>query len=491
MPSAYRHLIVGLSVLLILSGCAELPPQGGGPPPVVHATLPLAHCTEAMDDPDFWVSKLDHPEAVLLTAHAIARLNQQNLRRGLLTDVFSDRLWDYKNEEVDRPEDVNPDGGWDIEKPMLYSPGVVDGYNLYTYLKDETVRIEKRPRWDGRGEPLPPSLFEAWDDNLNLGQLKEDNPLGYGLTKRRSNVRYYPTDVLVAGRRWDHDFDIVQVSSVHAFQPLVILHRSLDRQWYFVVTANCRGWIKAADIAAYCDPKAVARFVASKQKLVITGHKVMAYREPGNTTTAEAFYMGTVCKLLDKNATAYTIALPRRSSHGRLGMEKAFIPRNADVSETFLPYTGGQVIRQAFKLLHHPYSWGGQSEYRDCSQMVKDVFATFGIFLPRNSSAQGRTGGDRKTCSRCTDPTVKTAILQKLTGPALLQFPGHVMLFLGMHDGRPYAIHDIWSYRVYKAPGVDDKVVIGQVVVSDLSLGEGSNRGSLLERLTTINQVRP
>jgi hypothetical protein len=44
---------------------------------------------------------------------------------------------------------------------------------------------------------------------------------------------------------------------------------------------------------------------------------------------------------------------------------------------------------------------------------------------------------------------------------------------------------------VYKAPGVDDKVVIGQVVVSDLSLGEGSNRGSLLERLTTINQVRP
>ncbi len=490
MPVACRHFIVGLGALLVLAGCALLPPQPG-PPEVTRAQWPLAHCTEAMDRPGFWLDKLDQPEAVLLAPQAIARLNQQTRQRGLLTDVFSDRLWDYKNEEVDRPEEVNPDGEWDIEKPMLYSPGVVDGYRLYTYLKDETERIKSRPRWDAQGAPMKASVFKAWDDNLNLGQLKENNPLGYGLTLRRSNVRYYPTDQVVAGRRWDHDFDIVQVSSVRAFQPLVILHHSRDQRWYFVVSPFCRGWIKAKDMAAYCNPKTIADFITAERKLVVTGHKVTAWRELGNTRTAEAFYMGTVCRLLDKNETGYTIALPKRNDRGGLNLEKAFIARGEDVYEDFLPYSRAQIIRQAFKLLHHPYSWGGQREYRDCSQMVMDVFASMGIFLPRNSSAQARVGSSHKACGRELDQEQKIAALQALNGPALLQFPGHIMLFLGMHEGRPYAIHDIWSYRVFKAPGVDDKVVIGQVVVSDLSLGEGSNRGSLLERLTTINRIRP
>lgn len=487
----YHLLYLVVSVLLGLAGCSGPELVKEGPPPKTLATLPLINCLPEMDQPEYWINRYPEPDKLLLTVDEIKMLNQQTYRRGLLTDVFSDRLWDYKYEEVDRPEEVNPDGEWDLEKPLLHSPGVLDGYNLYTNLKDETERIKRRQRWDGDGRPIPISFFHQLDKNLNVRKLKENNPLCYGLTKRRTNVRYYPTEVLITGRRWDTDFDIVQVSAIRALQPVVILHQSRDQNWLFVVTAFCRGWIKSDDLVSYCDPEAIKRFVNQEKKLVITGHAVEVVGQPGNTGTAEKFYMGTACPLIKKEKDYYVVALPERGTHGQLAIKPGYIHRLADVSETYLPYTNRNLLQQAFKLMHQPYSWGGKSEFRDCSQYLKDVYATFGLTLPRNSSVQARVGGKQYTFSRYQRLDIKREHLAQLDRPALLQFPGHIMLYLGTIAEHDYAIHDIWAYRVYRAPKEDDKVVIGKVVVSDLSLGQGSNRGSLLERLTTINPVQP
>lgn len=66
---------------------------------------------------------------------------------------------------------------------------------------------------------------------------------------------------------------------------------------------------------------------------------------------------------------------------------------------------------------------------------------------------------------------------------------GHIMLFLGGIDGRVFAIHSTWAYR--------DRVFfmkrlhrVGRVVVSDLSLGEGGDKGSLLDRLRIITLIQ-
>lgn len=488
-------LIAAIAIGLSLSGCSSIPvtppKTEDGPPPKTMASFPLANCAEEMNTPEFWINQYSDPDKLLLTKEEINKLNQQTYQRGLLTDVFSDQLWDYKYEEVDRPEDVNPDGEWDLEKPMLYSPGVLKGYRLFTNLKDETERIKRRQRWDEDGQVISDDSFKALDKNLNLYKIKEHNPLAYGLTRRRSNVRYYPTDKIMTGRRWDTDFDIVQVSSIRALQPVVILHESQDKQWLFVVTAYCRGWIKADDVAAYCDPVTIKRFLGQRKKLVITGHAVEVYHSPGNTNNAETFYMGTVCPIIRTSKRYYVIGLPKRSEQGTLKYQRAYISRQADVNEGYLPYTTRGLLSQMFKLIHHPYSWGGQSEYRDCSQYMKDVYATFGIILPRNSSVQSRLGNGRKTFSAHLDISKKREKLACLDRPALLQFPGHIMLYLGQIGEHDYAIHNIWAYRVYQSPGKDDKVVIGKTVVSDLSLGEGSNRGSLIERLTVINPIKP
>lgn len=441
-----------------------------------------------MDDPQYWSNKYLFQDQMLLTPEQISALNRQNFNRGLLTDVFSGELWrmpawESAWGELNQAEDSN-------ENPSLPGRGL-QGYTLYTYLKDETERIKRRPRWAEDGQPVPDERFAELDRNLNLYGLRENNPVRYGLTRRRTDVRYYPTDQVIAGQRWETDFDIVQVSSVPAFQPVAILHTSQDQEWVFAVTAYCRGWIKRCDVVEGCAPSVLRAFSQPSQFVVVTGHAVEALEAPGNTAVAERLYLGTVCPLLERTEAYYVLALPGSVSAGQPKIRKAYLPRSADVSESFLAFTPRTLWQLVFKLLHQPYSWGGRGEYRDCSQLIMDVFAAMGLNLPRNSSAQSLVGVQRLSMPAGLSAEERSRQLDRLNQPALLQFPGHIMLYLGRDNGRHYVIHDIWSFRRGQVSGKDRKVIIGQVVVSDLSLGEGSSKGSLLERITTVNLLQP
>ena len=57
-----------------------------------------------------------------------------------------------------------------------------------------------------------------------------------------------------------------------------------------------------------------------------------------------------------------------------------------------------------------------------------------------------------------------------------------------MVQDRPYAIHAVWAYRK-SGRGADDVCVLNKVVVSELTLGEGSRRGSLLDRLSAVRII--
>lgn len=480
-----------LLVFVALSaGCAMLPSKDG-PPPRYEATYPLANCYAEMESHDYWIKKYIYRDQRLLTPRAIKKLNRRNHQRGLLTNVFADKLWEYKYVEVDRPGEDNPAGEWNLERPTLFSPGVLGGYTLYTYLKDETERIKRRTRWDANGKAVGRDDFLLLDRNLNLSALREANPVRYGITRQRTDVRYYPSDRLITGRRWDVEFDILQVSSVRAMQPIAILHESHDREWIFVVTAYCRGWVQRKHVMENCRPKAVKMFTDPKSFIMVTGHVVDVLDSIGSTKVAQKLYMGTKCPLLQKTANYYIIGLPVHTASGNILHQEAYIPKTADVSVGNLSYTPRNICQQAFKLLNSPYAWGGKGEFRDCSQLVMDVYASMGIVLPRNSSAQARAGSSRYSFNKKDSLRQKYAELDGINHPVLLQFPGHIMIYLGREGDHYYTIHDIWAYRVLEKPKKDRKIVIGKVVVSDLSLGEGSTRGSLIERLTTINLVRP
>lgn len=444
-----------------------------------------------MDDPDFWIIKNRQADKPMLTPGQIRRLNQSNIERGLLNDVLVPQPWKHGRREVEKLEEENNSGNHNAD-PQGPSYFYLEGETLANYLQQETGRIKRAVRWDAAGNSVTADFYTALDENLNLSALREANPIYFGLTRCRTDLRFYPTKEVLTSRRDDLVFDILQVSSVQAFQPLAIMHASRDGQWFFAVSPICRGWVRAQDIVWACRPEEIRKYLNPKRKLVITGHAVEAVWQPGTTATAARLYLGTVCPLLAVESLYYSIGLPDRCENGTLQIQPAYIPRSAKVSEQFLPCTPRVLYGQVFQLLRTPYSWGGKGEFRDCSQLLMDVFATMGVHLPRNSTNQALVGSKRIRLTDRHSLAQRQKILHNLKTPALLQFPGHIMLYLGEDQGRFYAIHDVWSYQSRPADNARcQKVIIGQVAVSDLSLGTGGKQGSFLERLTSINLLQP
>ena len=72
----------------------------------------------------------------------------------------------------------------------------------------------------------------------------------------------------------------------------------------------------------------------------------------------------------------------------------------------------------------------------------------------------------------------------------LLRLPGHIMIYLGEYLGKYYVIHDSWAYRGRGSFRRSELIGIGRVVVSELNLGRGGKRGSLIERISDVVEIR-
>ncbi|MCS6799471.1 MAG: C40 family peptidase, partial [Myxococcota bacterium] len=145
-------------------------------------------------------------------------------------------------------------------------------------------------------------------------------------------------------------------------------------------------------------------------------------------------------------------------------------------------------LEQAFALLGTPYGWGDEHGGRDCSRLVLDVMAHFGIPVPRHSGRQALAGSwsvDVFGGSVADKLDVADRALRR--GVVLLHFPGHVMLYLGRDEGgTPMVLHSFAEYLEPCPDGGEGLRTVDRVSVSDLRLGAGSSRGSFAERLSRV-----
>jgi hypothetical protein len=105
-----------------------------------------------------------------------------------------------------------------------------------------------------------------------------------------------------------------------------------------------------------------------------------------------------------------------------LKLVPALLPRSQDTAADYLPLTPRLLLQQAFKFLGERYGWGHDYDTRDCSGFVSEIYRSFGVLLPRNTSAQAVspaldrlpfTGKDGKAarprCHRCRSATWSTS----------------------------------------------------------------------------------
>ncbi len=222
------------------------------------------------------------------------------------------------------------------------------------------------------------------------------------------------------------------------------------------------------------DINQVRKFAEDNDVAVVIKPKADIFMNESMTDYYDYVRMGTRLPLAGIGAGRATVNVPVMGSDGTLAVKKAYMNAE-DVNSGFLPFTARNIYKQALMMLNQPYGWGDMYGEQDCSRFLQMVFATVGITLPRDSGTQAQVSNSAVDFDEKSDDAAKIAAIAKShAANTLLAMKGHIMLYLGMVNGKPYAIHDTTVSA------------IDRVIISDLSLGQGTQKGSLLRRLTRV-----
>jgi hypothetical protein len=421
------------------------------------APTQLPDTTRKMKSPGFWIGLNKNPDKIIMTQDEINAFNEKI--RGELKSTCN--ILDF-NENYD---------GIHLKKSMI---------NTLKYFR-------KGIYYDSKNSIVTKSYFDNLEKLMNLKEISDKITPYYGVLTEYSNQKVFPADKSFYLEPKDVDFDELQNSGFDACTPLLILHESGDGGWVYAVTDITEGWFKKESIA-FCSYEELKNYLQSDFCVVISS-KADIYLKDNLTDYIDNVRMGN--KLLFssfKNNVTAEILFPVKNGGGKLELVKAYV-KSSDISKKYLSYTPRIIIEQAFKLLNAPYGWGDMYGEQDCSRFIWEIFSTAGIKLPRNSRAQGRAGLALGEFNKKSSIEEKLSILQDTPGGiTILRLNGHIMLYLGMFENKPFAIHETWAYK-QNVNGIIFTRVINKVAVTNLELGSGTKKGSLLERIININTI--
>lgn len=266
-------------------------------------------------------------------------------------------------------------------------------------------------------------------DNRNLEAIPKDISLSKAIVIHRTNLRAFPTNMHFTDTKNDTNFDLIQESELRVNTPCLVIHKSKDKKWVFVMTKAYVGWI-LSDAIAYASEKEYTYFTNPDSFAIITDSFVeidstlldMSVHLPYEKVTKEG----------------YELIMPSKDENGNL-MRKTVVISKEQAHIGYLPYTKRNVIIQAFKYENIPYRWGGMDNGVDCSSFVGNVYRTFGFEFPRNTSEQRKSVGTIISLTNKTNEE-KLSILQE-NSPSLLFKSGHVLIYLGKIENTHYVIN--------------------------------------------------
>lgn len=447
-----KSLLIFFAVLLLFPGLSAAQEEK------LYFTAPtrLPHTSRQMQTPGFWIARHPHPDQLILDPEGIETLNRRTRESGLTRD---------------------------LETAVLPS-----GMAFAASLERDLTRFSGSSYFLPDGRSAGEEFYETVRAAMNIPAMPAELAARYGVVVHFTAQRFFPTEIPLTAEALDVHFDELQNSALDVGTPVVVLHASADGQWLYVYSSSSDGWVKAADVAL-ADKETWKAFLLTPIPAVVTAAKADIYLNSQMTEFHDYALMGSVFPFMAAEQETYAIRIPRRRDSGELEAVTGYIKKE-DAHIGYLPYTARNILEQAFRLHNAPYGWGGMYGEQDCSRFLQEVFATVGIQLPRNSSDQARIGRATSIFDSSTDSAKRQdALRQVAAGDVILPMKGHIMLYLGEVDGRFYAIHAVWAYRE-PSPDGDRVRVINRVVVSDLSLGEGSTRTSLMERLTAVVNVQ-
>lgn len=364
------------------------------------------------DTPEYWTAKLSDPDAPLMDQAAIAEFNRRSLASGsALVDATG-------------------------------LPDALSGAELRDMLRKPGDRIDFQP-FRPDGTPYSKTEVAGWLDNRACDAVQESNPVRFALVIRRAQMRRFPVTGPVRDEKLHPVIDKFDETAAFPGEAAAILHTSRDRRWALVRRCNYLAWMPL-DALAVGDRQTVRDYRNAPDFLVVTGAGIRIAPPDGQPGDDKLqLDMGLRFPLRrDGGERYYRIDFPVRRKDGTLAFAPVDIPRNAEVREGYLPYTRGNIIRQAFRFLGEPYGWGDAGNARDCSGLILSVYSSMGLTMARNTPEQEYAMSGQNTDFRDRTTEEKQRIFARLEPGDLIYTPTHVMIVLGRAGGETYIIHD-------------------------------------------------
>jgi len=413
----------------------------------------LPNVIPEMNTAGFWISRHPYPDSLIMDSDKINRFNAQVNKQGTVT-----KIWQHSTR--------------------------IAGATINKQIKELLSTLFALGKFDETGKEPSDSLQNTIRANTAIGTIPRNIDVRFGFPVGLARQRLAPSFANLNNAVLDVEFDEAQNSGENIGTPLVFYHDSQDGQWVYGASATSSGWFLRREVC-FVSQKDWLKYQDAKQKVVCLSARADIWKDVQATQYQTYCRMGTAFPVLAEAGDYYRIQIPiqERLSVGYIAKE--------DVHPGYLPYTPRNAYKQAFKTLNMPYGWGDTNGDWDCSSLLKHIFATFGIYLPRNGLQQAKAARMLYEFDPADSPCQRDSIIANRAVGAitLLRLNGHIMLYLGHYKGQNYALHDIWGYRT---PGAEDKeniYAIKKVVVSDLQLGKNSRKGSLLKRLTMLSIV--
>lgn len=261
-------------------------------------------------------------------------------------------------------------------------------------------------------------------------------------------------------------FDQLQHAALPANTPVLITHQSSDRAWVFVETAAVYGWV-AADAVAEVTKEQIDRIEAFPLVGVVEdNHPVFdsdnQWRFNGRT--------GMLLPAVQQSSQEATLLIAVADEKHRARLCEATIATEA-VASLPVPLTPANLAKVAKPMMGQPYDWGEQFGGRDCSATIRDLFAPFGLWLPRNSSQQAEVG-TIISLSELSPKQREQAILQQgIPFLTLIRLPGHIMLYVGEYQDRAVVLHTLWGLKTASLLGEEGRWHVGKTVLTTLQPG--------------------
>jgi len=336
--------------------------------------------------------------------------------------------------------------------------------------EDRLQRCYQKPGWGLSGYQNTDDLIKSIDDNMALSDFP--NQKHRAIVVRTTHLRSVPSMEFSFGlprkAGEGYPFDNWQESLLSPNEPIYVLHTSQDQAWNYVITGSyINGWVQRADIAYVTDDfitqwKTGKYATPLREKLPIKGNVAAPLSRVGQLIPIKSMQDD------EENYRILTVA----SDPAGMATTQVSTVGKEDVAILPLLATPNNMMRLASSLMGDPYSWGGITGSRDCSSTLKDIFTSFGIWLPRDSGPQSKAGTFVSLEGLSNDQKERVIREQGIPFFSLIWMPGHITLYLGEKDEKTHIYHDIWGLRTKNETGEEGRAILGKTLIMPLDLGK-------------------